>query len=272
MAQPLTDAINALTTYANSVTGASDTTLSDAVATLADGYGGGGGGGSTTLILGAVRPDSKLVQSYTFDQMLVEDMEITKPSYTTTSTTLKASETLGTVSMDFNNYDYYVVERMLAKPVYNVTTKAKGRMEYNIVSVLYEVVTIPANTFIAFDGTKVASRNIEITQNIYQRILYFSSGSAVNIYSTPQYGTYFIVQTPTTSGTTLTIKSPTINIRGSTTYFNQTYWNAMTDARLQYIIEVYRAPRGNLNLDGWGGEQQGMHIINCVNNNNGTLT
>lgn len=42
MSQPLTDAITALTTYANSVTGASDTTLSDAVATLASGYGGGG--------------------------------------------------------------------------------------------------------------------------------------------------------------------------------------------------------------------------------------
>lgn len=42
MPQPLTDSINALTTYANTVTGASDTTLSDAVATLAAGYGGGG--------------------------------------------------------------------------------------------------------------------------------------------------------------------------------------------------------------------------------------
>lgn len=43
MPQPLTDAINALTTYANSVTGKTppDTTLSDAVATLASGYGGG---------------------------------------------------------------------------------------------------------------------------------------------------------------------------------------------------------------------------------------
>lgn len=39
---PLTDAINALTSYSNTVTGASDTTLSDAVATLAAGYGGGG--------------------------------------------------------------------------------------------------------------------------------------------------------------------------------------------------------------------------------------
>lgn len=43
MAQPLTDAINALTRYANEVTGQSDTNLSDAVRTLCDGYGGGGG-------------------------------------------------------------------------------------------------------------------------------------------------------------------------------------------------------------------------------------
>lgn len=43
MATPLTDTINALTTYANEVTGASDTNLSDAVHTLASGYGGGGG-------------------------------------------------------------------------------------------------------------------------------------------------------------------------------------------------------------------------------------
>ncbi len=41
---PLTDEINALTQYANTITGASDTCLSDAVATLADGYGGGGSG------------------------------------------------------------------------------------------------------------------------------------------------------------------------------------------------------------------------------------
>lgn len=43
---PLTDAITALTTYSNTVTGASDTDLSSAVATLAAGYGGGGGGGT----------------------------------------------------------------------------------------------------------------------------------------------------------------------------------------------------------------------------------
>ena len=52
MAKPLTDSINALTRYANSVTGASDTTLSEAVATLANGYGQGGGDFETGTITG----------------------------------------------------------------------------------------------------------------------------------------------------------------------------------------------------------------------------
>lgn len=42
MSTPLTDGINALTAYANEITGASDTTLSDAVGRLCEGYGGGG--------------------------------------------------------------------------------------------------------------------------------------------------------------------------------------------------------------------------------------
>lgn len=42
MSTPLTDRINALTVYSNQKTGASDTTLSDAVTRLVAGYGGGG--------------------------------------------------------------------------------------------------------------------------------------------------------------------------------------------------------------------------------------
>ena len=50
MSTPLTDAINALTTYANEVTGKSDTTLSDAVESLVDGYGGGDIGGLSEMV------------------------------------------------------------------------------------------------------------------------------------------------------------------------------------------------------------------------------
>lgn len=52
---PLTDAINALTTYANETTGASDTTLSDAVGTLVAGYGGGGGDDYTDFSFGSIQ-------------------------------------------------------------------------------------------------------------------------------------------------------------------------------------------------------------------------
>ena len=48
--------------------------------------------------------------------------------------------------------------------------------------------------------------------------------------------------------------------------------NAMTDIRYQWIIQVYRAPKGNLNIDGWGQRQQILHIVDCVENNNMTLT
>lgn len=53
MATPLTDSINALTAYANEVTGGSDTNLSDAVHTLASGYGGGSGQVKTGTFTGA---------------------------------------------------------------------------------------------------------------------------------------------------------------------------------------------------------------------------
>lgn len=43
MSQPLTNTINALTAYANKITGKSDTTLSDAVKSLVDWYDGDGG-------------------------------------------------------------------------------------------------------------------------------------------------------------------------------------------------------------------------------------
>lgn len=60
MATPLTDQINALTTYANTVTGTSDTNLSDAVQTLANGY--GGGGGTKTYII----KDGAIQSGYSF--------------------------------------------------------------------------------------------------------------------------------------------------------------------------------------------------------------
>lgn len=77
---PLTDAINALTTYSNTVTGASDTTLSDAVATLAAGYGGGGGSEINELADGSISGAVEITASYIRDRFLKECRYITSLS------------------------------------------------------------------------------------------------------------------------------------------------------------------------------------------------
>jgi len=57
----LTSRIQALTAYANEVTGESDTTLADAVATLAQGYGQGGGGLTLEGIANKSEPSGDIV-------------------------------------------------------------------------------------------------------------------------------------------------------------------------------------------------------------------
>jgi hypothetical protein len=45
----------------------------------------------------------------------------------------------------------------------------------------------------------------------------------------------------------------------------------MTDIRYQYICELYKAPKGGMNVDGWEHTNNASHIIDCWNNG-GTLT
>lgn len=45
-----------------------------------------------------------------------------------------------------------------------------------------------------------------------------------------------------------------------------------SDIRYQYVIDVYRAPLDNLNLDGWGQEQMLQHLADCINSTGHKLT
>lgn len=232
-------------------------------------------GGGITLKMGVLRPDATLVQSYSYDKYIKADENINIPAYTTSATTLKASAELSpTVSLDLSNYNYYVLIRHLSIPTYSVSTKGKGRLEYSLDSELYEITEYPANTFSAIiDSTKkVTTRDVAVvTAGRTPRIVYYSSSTALSVYAATTYGPNQSEVAPSLSGTTLTLKSPNLTIRGNTTYYSQTYMNATTDARYQYRIEVYRAPKGNLNLDGWGVFQQMEHVVDCLNNG-GTLT
>lgn len=227
-----------------------------------------------TLKLGVIRPDAELIKTYTYDKYIHEDESVTIPSYTTSSTSLKATENLETVS--FNNADYYccIVLRGLSIPVYpSGTTPGKGMPLFGIASQIYEIDSSVATTIQGltlqpyYSGVNSAPGNF---------IIYWSSGTALARTFT-NYGVYMTPQTPSlsASGTTITItpKSPILYVRGSTSYFTSTYFDAITDIRYQYIMEVYRIPKvSGLNYDGWGHSTLLKKALDCYLNNNGTLT
>lgn len=221
-----------------------------------------------------IRPDAELVKTYAYDKLIHQDEEITIPAYTTTATTLKATEDLGTYTLDYANYNYYVVERMLTIPSYSVATVAKGRCEYHIASHIYEIAEVLANEFITLDGSakKYTSRTVSLPVSAFYREFYWSAATTVTVYSTAAYSTYQVVTAPAVSSGTLTVKSPALTIRGHATYLSSTYFNAITDIRYQYVIEIWRSPKNHLNLDGYGQTTNLKHIMDCVNSNNKKLT
>lgn len=238
-------------------------------------------GGSTMLKRGVLRPDAALVYTWSYDKMLKEDEEIDPIAYTTTSTTLIASAALShTETLDLATYDYYVAIRMATIPTYSITTKGKGREEYAINGGFYEITRTPANTMHALvDTTKyyASAANVVYQQGNFVREVYYSNGTTLTYYGSAAYGYNQTIAAPkvssaTSASPTLTVYSPTFIARGHTTYFVNTYMNAVTDVRYQYIIELWRAPKNNLNLDGWGLTQQWLKMCDDVLNNNGKLT
>lgn len=228
-----------------------------------------------TLNPWVMRPDAEKIYTLAYDKYIVEDEGVTFPAYTTTSTSLKASETISpTIPRDPANYNYYVAERALSIPEYSVTTKAKGRVEYSFASAFYEIVDFPANTISALlDNTKITS----LSYSIYAAgnnvgLIYWSSGTAIARYSSAAYGVAQTITAPTVNGTAITIKTPALITRGHTTYFTQTYMDAVTDVRYQYVIEVYRAPKNHLNFNGWGLYNMSDHIMDCVHSTTHKLT
>lgn len=228
-----------------------------------------------TLNPWVMRPDAEKVYTLSYDKYIVADEGVTFPAYTTTARTLKASQTISpTVARDPANYNYYVAERALSIPEYSVTTKAKGRVEYSFASAFYEIVDYPANTISALlNNTKVTALSYSIfSAGNNVGLVYWSSGTALARYASAAYGVAQTITAPTCTASAITIKTPALIARGHTTYFTSTYMNAVTDARYQYIIEVYRAPKEHLSFDGWGLFNMSDHIMDCVHSSTHTLT
>ena len=232
------------------------------------------GGGMPQIPLGIIRPDAELIQTYSSDVMLVEDGVAALPSYSTTAKTIVTGASLTpTITLDYANYNYYVLMRGLAIPIYNTATKVKGRCDYCATAYMHEVVEIPAGEIVAIDGSKThTSRSVAVTaMGSVGRDLYWSSASAIAFVTNATYAPACGGQAPTISSGVMTVKAPNYTIRGSTTYMTQNAWNTMTDIRFQYRIEVWKAAKGN-GTDGWQGTSMIRKVVECARTTNHDLS
>lgn len=214
-----------------------------------------------------LRPDAELVRSWSLDSLVHDDESKTIPGYSTSAQTVIAAENLSPqITLDYANYKYYVVERFLTIPIYNTTTKEKGRPDCCLSSYLYEIVELEPNTLRSVDGSPAyASRSVAVAGQTVTRAPYWSAASTMGIYTATTYTASQVASTPTVSSGKLTVIAPSLQMRGSTTYFTSSAWGKITDIRRQYVIEVWRVPKEDLNVEGWGSYQNALKIANCIN-------
>lgn len=218
-----------------------------------------------------IRPDAELIQTWSADELIVADLGLTIPAYKTTAQVIKTGLGLTpSIVMDRDNYNYYVTMRGLAIPIYNTETKEKGRCDYGASAYLYEVVDIPANEIKTVDGSKTytsASRTVTADGSVGREV-YWTSATAIGLANNVTYGAYVTGQAPTIT-TNLVCKAPVYGIRGHSTYMTSSAWSKITDIRVQYVIQAWRAPKGN--VDGWGLNTSMRSVLANVRNG-GTLT
>ncbi len=256
-------------------------TYSDVPSILVPKVGGGfaeytEGGGSASLTPFVLRPDAELVQRWTYDKLIVADEGIALPAYSTSSKTLKSSENLDEFTLSHSDYSYYINARCMSYPIYGSGAIAYGRLEFGLSVFGYEFTHVPVRAAASKSDPTVYTDNGVLfrADKKINAMLYWRSNSAISFYMTTgsTYGALqdLSISTPSSTGK-LKMKTPSLQLRGSGTYFASDAWALMTDIRYQYILELWRAPRSNLNVDGWEIEQSIMHGIDCWNNG-GTLT
>ena len=227
--------------------------------------------GSAPLKYGVLRPDAEIVKTFSADEMLFEDMEISWPAYTTTSTTLKTGEIIGTydIGSGVDSYNYAILHRCLSIPIYNTNNIAKARFEYSLSVFFNEIVHSDQGAFstVISSNVKVPAYNHVSAATSAFRGLYWYNATSLRLISTSGYGISQTYAAPTIDGTVLTINSPNIVCRGSSSYLAQTFWEAIEDIRMQYRIDIYRAPIVSDGVNGWTHSSTFVNIASAANNN-----
>lgn len=229
---------------------------------------------SDTIQRIAIRPDAELWQSWTYDKRIVADEGVTIPAYTTSAQTLKASEQLDEITADVANYRYFTALRTLAYPEYSTSNTGRGRFEWSSMVGAYEFIFTPmAELHPLVPGDyRIATNSSAVQGGVSYRGLYFSSVDGVSIYATPTYGIWTPSVAPAYVGGKMRVNSPSFIMRGQPNILDQPFWEAITDIRFQYVIELWRVPLGSLQYDGWSNMQSVDLALDCLYSDDHKLT
>lgn len=221
----------------------------------------------------AIRPDAELWKSWTYDKRIVADEGIAIPPYQATTVTLKSTEQLDEITADAANYKYFLTFRTLVIPEYNTDVIGRGRYEWSSMVGAYDFVFTPmAELHPLVDGTyTIATNSAAVQGSVSYRSLYFTSATGISIYATTSYGIWTTAVSPTYVGGKIKLNSPNFQMRAQANIFDQLYYEALTDIRFQYVYELWRAPIGSLQYNGWSNQQLVDKSLDCLYSQNHKL-
>ena len=234
-------------------------------------------GGSVNLKMGVIRPDAELIQTWSEDVLVVEDLGVTIPNYSTSAQTLRSvSDEVQTVTLDIDNYNYFVLQRSLTTPIYTSSVSSYYHQRFYATLAYYELTDWLPEGIETSDGisvTNISTRISVVGQQLYLNT-YQSSSNYLYMSTTDTYGCYQnnAAVTYTSSTKVLKARKFSIGIRGYYSYLPSEAWDCLTDIRVQRVAQLYRVPYNNNGLKGWAINSQWKSILNDVANNNGTLT
>lgn len=222
--------------------------------------------GGSSLKRGILRPDATIFKSWAYDKKLVEDEEIAIPAYdSSASKTLIASDTIEDLSLDYEHYKYFVIQKALSIPEYGNNSTGRGRFEWSMGFGCHELVWDSMTHYQTLVGNETAkTHSVSFMGGINNKGVYWNSASTATLYNATTYGIWLSLITPSYASGTVKISSPNFVMRGQPNILDQPFWEALTDIRLQYVIELWRAPVGNLTYDGWSAAQTSDLILDCL--------
>lgn len=233
-----------------------------------NGSGGGGGGGSLGPI-GVLRPDAELCYSARYNKLAIAEEGYVLPSFVTNQQTVKASETLPEIELDYDTYNYWFCIYGLATPQYSLSSHIKGEQDYFLSARYGEICSHASGTIGSRDGTQHASTSLAYVYagNEWNLIGYWRGASAFMVDTNAAYGANLVINPPSLksrNSNILEIPTPALQLRGDATYLSSNAWAALEDIRYQYSVELWRSPVGDDEKDGWPLRQLRNHCIGCA--------